>query len=137
MSFLFALGGLVLLSGCGDGSSKLVPVSGKVTINGKPLTSGWVSLRPDKSKGNTFGGEPMGEVNAQGEYTIQTNGQPGAPLGAYKVVVSSTGATTEDNTKVKAQSLVNPTYLHPDITPLKIEVVETATAGAYDLKLSP
>jgi hypothetical protein len=135
--FVLASSGLVSLVGCGDGP-KLAPVSGKVTLsNGKPVTSGWVTLKPDKSKGNTFGGEPMGQINEQGEYTIETNGKPGAPLGAYKVVVSSTGAVTEDNTKVKAKNLINPTYLNADITPLKFEVKADAAAGSYDLKLDP
>jgi hypothetical protein len=129
--------GVAVVGGCGGGMPKLAEVNGHVTVNGKALTSGYVTLKPNKAKGNTFGGEPIGEINGQGEFTIQTNGKAGAPLGAYKVVVSSTGATTEDNTKVKLQSSVNPTYLHPDTTPLTVEVVEKPEAGRYDLKLSP
>ncbi len=134
---VFVLCGLVALSGCGDGAGKLVPVSGKVTVNGKAATSGWVTLKADKSKGNTFTGEPIGEINSQGEYTVQTNGKAGAPLGSYKILVSLSGAITEDNTKVKSQPHSNPTYLNADITPLKFDVVEKPAEGAYDLKLSP
>jgi len=132
-----ALCGLVWLSsGCGK-SAKLTPVSGRVTMNGKPLTSGFVNFRPNKTKGNTFGGEPIGEINAQGEYTLQTMGKPGAPLGAYKVTVSVTGATTEDNTKATPKSLINPTYTNPDTTPLEVEVVAEPKSGAYDLLIGP
>jgi hypothetical protein len=132
------LGGLFAVAlGCGGGDTKMVPVSGKVTVNGKALTSGSVTYKPDKKKGNTFGEEPMGEINAQGEYTLSVRGKPGAPPGAYKVIVSSTGATTEDNTKVSAKNTVNPTYLSADITPLEVEVVKDPAPGRYDLKLTP
>jgi hypothetical protein len=134
---VLAVSGLVSLSGCGDGGPKLAPVSGRVTVNGKAVTSGSVTFKPDKTKGNNFGGEPVGQIGSDGQYTIETNGKPGAPLGAYKVLVSRSAPTTEDNTKVKAQPSQNMTYLHPDTTPLAVEVVENAAAGAYDLKLSP
>jgi hypothetical protein len=137
LSFLMLSICVGLSIGCGSESVKLVPASGRVTVNGKPLTAGTVTFRPDKSKGNTFGGEPMGELNSEGVYTIETNGKPGAPLGSYKVTIMSSGPTTEDNTKVKAQSLVNMTYFHADTTPLTIEVVQQPAAGAYDLKLTP
>jgi len=127
-----------LIAGCGGGGGPaLAPVSGRVTVNNKPVTSGWVTFKPDKAKGNTFGGEPMGEINAQGEYTLSTNGKPGAPLGPYKVTVSSSGPTPPDNTKVKVQNQLNTTYLHPDTTPLEAVVTKEPAAGAYDLKLTP
>jgi len=135
---LVALGCLVWLScGC-SGGSKLVPVSGRVTYtDGKPVTSGHVTFKPDKSKGNNFGGEPVGEINAQGEYTLQTRGKAGAPVGAYKVIVTSTGPITEDNTKVSAtpQNAVNTTYGNVDTSPLTKDVVESPAAGHYDLKV--
>jgi len=133
---IVALGGLIWLS-CGCGSdAKLVPVSGKVAYtDGKPVTSGYVTYKPDKSKGNKFGGEPLGEINAQGEYTLQTRGKPGAPLGAYKIIVTSTGAPTPDNTKVTTEQQINMTYANVDTTPLNKEVVASPTAGHYDLKV--
>jgi hypothetical protein len=132
-----ALAALACASGGCGGSKKLVEVKGKVTVGGQPLTSGSVQFRPDKAKGNTNPAEPIGEINSQGEYTLMTNGKPGAPLGAYKVTVSSTGATTPDNTKVSTQQLVNTTYNHADTTPLEKTVVEQPAAGAYDLALTP
>jgi hypothetical protein len=127
---------LSLSSGC-SGKAKYAPVSGKVTINGRPLTSGYVNFRPDKSKGNEFGGEAVGEINSQGEYTLKTRGQPGAPLGAYKVTVSAGSAITEDNTRPNTGPLINPTYMSADITPLEKTVVAQPAPGAYDLQLSP
>jgi hypothetical protein len=122
--------------GCGN-EATLYPVSGKVTVNGKALTSGSVRYVPDKAKGNTFGGEPVGEINDQGEYTLNHMGKPGAPLGAYKIIVTSTGATTSDNTSVKAQNTVRANYSDVKTTSLAAEVVKEPAAGAYDLKLTP
>ncbi len=129
-----AVGALACLSGgCGGGPS-LAPVSGKVTLNDKPLTTGNVVYYPNKAKGNTFTGLPVGEINSQGEYTLQTGGKPGAPLGAYKVTVSAT-PTTPDNTKPSTKNPVNPQFGSLETTPLQVDVVEKAAPGAYDLKV--
>jgi len=132
---LMALAGLILSSGCSS-SATLAPVSGKVTVDGNPLTKGTVIYRPDKTKGNNTGDEPIGEINAEGVYTLQTRGKPGAPLGWYKVTVSVTDAPP-DNTKAEiTPPLINSTYTFADITPLQAEVVAPPKTGSYDLKLS-
>jgi len=138
LAFL-ALGALACVTtGCGSGPT-LTPVKGIVTVGGKPATSGTVTFKPDKAKGNTAGVEPIGEINSSGEYTLMTKGKPGAPLGAYKVVVAGGGEVPMDNTKVGAQptNQFNRTYMSPETTPLEVTVVEKAAAGAYDLKLTP
>jgi hypothetical protein len=113
----------------------LLPVTGKVTIGGKPVTGGSVSYRPDKSKGNTWTGEAGGQINEQGEYTLVTKGQPGAPAGAYKVVVVAGPPITGDNTKPKASFTIGAIYQSYETTPLNIEVSDKATPGTYDLKV--
>lgn len=130
------LGGLLLLSGCGGGAAS-TPVTGHVTLNGKPMTSGTVTFVPNKAKGNTSGEEPLGEINAQGEYTLQTRGKPGAALGWYKVTVASTGPITPDNTSPPTKSIINTTYTNPMTTTLEKEVVEKPAPGAYDLQVGP
>jgi len=132
-----ALCGLLGLSSCCGPNSKLIPVTGRVTVEGKALAAGSVRFVPDKSKGNTFGGEPIGEINAQGEYSLQTRGKPGAPPGWYKATVSADAAATPDNTSVKPSTKINNTYRLADTTPLEVEVVAQPKPGAYDLKLGP
>jgi hypothetical protein len=131
-----AAAGLGLLGGgCGKGG-KAIPVSGKVTLsNGKTLTSGTVIFHPNKAKGNTYGGEPVGEINEQGQYTLADRGKPGAPAGWYKVTVASQNITP-DNTKPDAvKSNINPTYSNPDLTTIEVEVV--AEPKAYDIQVGP
>jgi hypothetical protein len=132
-----ALCGLLLLSsGCG-GAAAPTPVTGHVTLNGKPMTSGTVTFVPNKAKGNTSGEEPLGEINAKSEYTLQTRGKPGAAPGWYKVTVTSTGPITPDNTSVTTTSIINTTYTNPMTTPLEKEVVEKPAPGTYDLQVGP
>ncbi len=72
---------LWMLAGCGDSAPALVPVTGKVTLDGSPLTKGSIRFQPDKDKGNTFGSECIGEVGADGIYKLTTVGKDGAPAG--------------------------------------------------------
>jgi hypothetical protein len=125
-----------LPAGCGQ--TKLVPVSGRVTIDNKPLTTGYVTYKPDKSKGNTFTGEPTGKIESNGDYTLTTNGKPGAPVGWYKVIVPANAPfDVEDPSKAKPKWLVNPRFVTESTTPLEKEVVATPAPGAYDLNVTP
>src|SRR5438045_3467653 len=77
-----------VLAGC-DNSPKLppmAPVSGKVTMDSKPVTSGNVSLLPQSTDNKA--GLSAGQIGEDGSYTIFTAGKEGAPLGKYKVTVT-------------------------------------------------
>src|SRR5437879_6512281 len=88
--FLSAWGCLLaVLIGCGKGDPKLIPVDGKVTFGGKPLTTGTVIFVPDTSKGNESKEEPRGIIDSEGRYRLTTHIIDGAPPGWYKVTVSA------------------------------------------------
>jgi hypothetical protein len=133
---IILLGGCMgTLLGCGDSSSKLVPVSGKVTVDGQPLTTGSVSFRPEKG---VSAQEPGGEIDEDGTYTLYTDGKQGAPPGRYRVLVV---AVDPNDLKKKfpygkRTSFVNPKYSDLKKTDLVVEVKQSAAPGAYDLKLS-
>jgi hypothetical protein len=124
--------GLLALASCGNGL-KLVPVTGTVTLDGKPLSRCTVTFIADASKGNNVAVSLVGRAGDQGEYTLRTiavkasEGGIGAPLGWYKVTLRA--GPNDPELKVKAD------YLDPNRTPLSIEVVEDPKPGAYDLKL--
>ena len=126
----------LLATGCGVGPP--VPVSGKVTIDNKPLTTGLVTYRPDRNKGNNAIAEPHGTIGDDGTYTLETDGKPGAPPGAYKVVVTAM-AKPKDPKDIYAigASLVNKKYTNEATTPFDVTVTANAPAGTYDLKLVP
>src|SRR5205823_5857421 len=124
--------GLLALAGCG-GRFKLLPVSGKVTVDGEPLNHFRLSLVPDVAKGNTT---PVacGARIINGEYKVRTlavkasDGGPGIPLGWYKVIVVVLPGDPPAN--------FDPNYTDVNKTPLAIEVVQNPEPGHYDLKLA-
>lgn len=133
LSALFGL--CAFVAGCGDSGPKLYPVTGKVTVNGNPLSSGTVVFNPDKAKGNTFGGICVGELSSDGAYTLQTNGKPGAPAGPYKVTITATAATPMDNTKPSMKSPINVGYMTVETTNLETTVGDPP--GKYTFEVTP
>jgi hypothetical protein len=73
-------------SGCGDDGPKLVPVSGVVTLNGKPLEGATISFVPDSSNKEGLPGEDI--TGPQGNYKAMTRGRSGLVPGKYKAVVT-------------------------------------------------
>ena len=128
---------LAALLGCGDSSNNLVPVVGKVTVDGQPLTQGdgMVSFRPEK--GNATRQEPAGKIEEDGSYRLVTAGKEGAPPGRYRVLVTAVEPLDTNNSFPygKRKSYVNAKYNELKTTDLIVEVVPSAAPGAYDLKL--
>src|SRR5262245_33590521 len=77
----------VLPIGCGKRELTLYPVSGRVTLDGQPLTKGAVAFHGDADGGNPTQHIAIGEINSEGRYELVTIGRPGAAPGAYKVLV--------------------------------------------------
>jgi hypothetical protein len=142
------LAGIALaIAGCGKPEPPArVPVSGLVTIEGKPVPSAMVTFYPAF---DGFGGELIAEgvSDAEGRYTLACGLGPGACVGKHKVTVSD-APTPEDarDQSVEAQrrmqaflrSLTNrpigAAFGTLATTPLEVEV--TAAGGTYDLKLT-
>jgi hypothetical protein len=128
---------VLLLAGCGRKPGEVMyPVKGRITLDGKPLPRGSVSLRPASG---LPGHQPTGVIEPAGEYTIYTNGRQGAPPGGYKVVVFATEATTSPDGTARPglpKSLIPIRYNQPDQSSLRLDVVAQPVSGAYDLDLS-
>jgi hypothetical protein len=101
-----------------------VPVSGKVTVAGKPLPRGSVSFRADTGRGNTATAEPYGEIQPDGTYTLYTGKKRGAPVGKYVVLVAATEDVDPKNPSATPKSLVDPRYADPDKPILQVDVVD-------------
>src|SRR5690554_4660989 len=96
---------LVLLGALlGCGSAHEAQVSGKITLDGAPLTTGTVAFHP-------VGGGPVayGVVDRQGKYQLQTGTTHGLAAGEYRVLVVATGELPTDST--------DPYALPPLLTP--------------------
>lgn len=89
----------LLVAGCGKGGEpapKLVPVTGKVTLDGKPLKGATVIFVP---QGSTKGDGSFAVTNDAGEFTLVHRSQtPGIEPGQYTVAFSK--LTLPDGTPI-------------------------------------
>jgi len=128
------------LWGCGGGGGggagyrdlKLAPISGVVKIKGQPVEKPVVTFYPDT------GPTGIGVGNEQGEFSVKTNGQNGAPVGKCKVTVTAGSAQNEfppsdgKEMQLLKKARLNAKYASPDTTDLFVDV--TADGNA-DLQL--
>jgi hypothetical protein len=130
----------LFLPACGD-SGPTIPmgtVSGKVSYQGKPLTSGTVTfVSTEDSRPNA-----NGEISPDGTYNLHTQNQgSGAAVGDYNVMISSVD-TKEYNTKLpgtaplekKIKSTVPKKYDDPKTSGLKETVKSGSNTINFDLK---
>ncbi len=104
---------LFLLGGCGSGDWGTV--SGRVTLDEKPLEKGDVIFNPLK------GGAPGTGSLVQGNFTIQTGAKAGLATGDYVVTVTAM-TIPESGSKERGKLLTPKKYSDPKTSPLKVTV---------------
>lgn len=131
---LMAFCSLTTLSGCGSNRPETFPVSGKVTLGGKPLTFGQITFYPEKGR------LAMGTIDSDGTYELTTLEKgDGALPGQHKVIIvakqiQKNGPTLknfEEEMKMrvnpvgptKVQWIVPKRYAYRKTTPLETEVI--------------
>jgi hypothetical protein len=81
---------LAACSGCGKNPHRVAPVSGTVTMDGRPLANATVAFLPETKPGAMPSPTSRGETDSQGRYSLTTSeGKPGAVVGENKVRVST------------------------------------------------
>lgn len=109
---ILVLMALIVISGCSN-RPRRVPISGKVTIDGQPLTTGFVQVIPDKAR------PAVGEIDAAGNYQLETYGAgDGCVLGTHRVAVIAMQALSP----TKKRWLAPIKYRDPGTSGLTIEV---------------
>lgn len=115
---------VVIPVGCSKGPTppRLVPVSGKLIYQNKPVPLAWLRFYPDAPQaGQGFVAD--GQCKQDGTFTLQTYPHgPGAVPGRYKVVITL---------EARGAGIPN-RYADPEQTPLRVEIQEE---GAPDLLL--
>lgn len=93
----FLILGVVFLSGCGGTTEQVsnllkpVPVKGKVSYKGKPLTGGTIRFEPEDG-----GREASGNIEPDGSFTLSTfQADDGAVAGSHKVAVEPPSGQTK------------------------------------------
>ena len=139
-----------LAIGCGKGKKTpaldLVPVSGTVTLDGKPLADAVVGFAYQGILPQGFYGSG-GHTDSQGRYEVQTGDQKGTVPGTYKVTVSrivtANGVTPNPKEGMDLEQLkmngqasetVPPKYTDPNTTELTA-TVEKGKADGYNFDL--
>ena len=82
-------------AGCGDGRPKRVPVSGRVTIDGEPLTYGFVRFHPQE--GGRLG---QSRIGPDGRFSLTTYDKgDGVTVGTHAVEVLAGEPVSDTKTK--------------------------------------
>ncbi|HJT79355.1 MAG TPA: hypothetical protein VJ739_19320 [Gemmataceae bacterium] len=124
-------------------------MSGKVTVDGRPLEQGTVTFIPNKARGNWSRSRPSASIK-NGAYEVWTRGKVGAPPGWYRVVVDGFVAsqrhglrsyvlTPGDSGEAKGSWVPSPdpaSHFSNYDQPLAIEVTASGDEPAYDLQLT-
>jgi hypothetical protein len=131
------LAALVVVAGCGI---KRIPTSGKVTLDGQPLTEGVLQFIPDASKGNTLRLGCSGPIS-NGRWSLATTGMEradtgtGAPVGWFKVTYTHPNEGSKAP-GASAAPKVAAKYYREDTTPLSIELTDPPPAEGYTIELT-
>lgn len=134
------LAGILLVAGCGGGTNKeLIPVTGKVTLDGKAAPHSLVTFSP---VGDTKGNGGSGKADAEGRYEAMTpQGHKGLHPGKYKVVISrrlhpdgSPMRPDEMPIESQARETLPPRWSSPETTVLTAEVSADKATADFDLK---
>ena len=83
--FAFVILACGLLAGCGDSNPAVYPVTGTVSFNGEPLSTGTIVFIPKSG-----GASAQGQIGSGGKYTLTTfTDGDGALPGTHTVMVSA------------------------------------------------
>lgn len=125
---------MITFAGCSGGSRPpTIPVQGKITYKGQPVTQGMVTFQAVKPAEGYPQRPATGTINPDGTYQLATfEAGDGVIPGEYKVaVVSKTGEDTLDNPNAVAKWLIPEKYgtadksgltatISPDDSPPKV-----------------
>jgi hypothetical protein len=80
----------MVVTGCESKKYSLVDVSGKVTLDGKPVPGAVVTFQPQASENRSPGPGSTGHCDAEGRFQLSTiRNEPGAVVGKHSVVINS------------------------------------------------
>lgn len=123
-------------SGCGGSGSTVVPVSGVVRLDGKPLSAGRVTFWPDSGR------SASGWIDDDGRFVLGTfSERDGATVGHHRVTVTPasrgpTGPPDFDRDQAPRgwpRSPIKPEYSNPDSSGLEFDVQPGTNRFAIDL----
>lgn len=138
ISVVILAAGLAAAAGCGDSGPKLVPVEGRVTLEGKPVQEMLINFQPVGTNPGT-GAHAMTDMD--GRFTLSDmRGGDGAYAGEYKVSFypalgrKKEGDPSTDVVTDGSKSGLPRLYLDADRSPLRVTIPEGG--GTADVVLT-
>jgi hypothetical protein len=99
--------GLLLPLGCGEVGTSLVPVSGRVLMDNRPLANATVQFSPVGKPGDELGPLSFGTTDAEGHFALKTvvkgHDLDGAVAGKHRVQISIMNRTVGAGSKLGEQ----------------------------------
>jgi hypothetical protein len=126
---------LIFLSACSAGV-KTAPVSGIVTLDGKPLANAHVAFQPTATTGKSAGMGSAGVTDQNGAYMLRLSDsdQPGAVIGNHRVEINLKQEADDRDPKLRPPSKALPPQYNRQST-LEFNVESGGSAAAnFDLK---
>lgn len=124
-----------IAGGCQKGERPTAPVSGAITLNGKPLAGGSIVSQPFAPKGSVIAGKgSVAFCDPDGHFKLETlDGQDGAVIGEHRIRiygprVTSVTASDKDVGRAAAPEIVPSKYNHK--SELTLTVPPEGTTGA-------
>lgn len=135
-STLFSCALVTALAGCESQPPALAPVRGQVIYQGRPLPSGMIVFTPDAQRGSN-GPSAKGDIQADGSYTLTTDGQLGAVAGWHRVTLAAlevqpTGM--RGTLAQRAQPLLPTRYSDPELSG-QVQEVKPGKENILDFRL--
>lgn len=128
--------GMLISAGCGSGEilPETAPVSGKATLDGKPLTSGTVTFHPEGP-----GNPGYAEIKEDGSFEVTTYElRDGAVLGRHIVTVEVFDGGPDGLPPLpgaeEESSMVPSKYGSPETSPLRFEVKQGTNTAPLPLE---
>lgn len=125
LTVILTCSSLTLLSGCGSDLPPIAPLTGTVTMDGKPYANGSLMFTP------TSGGRPsLAATDENGKFKAMYNlNTSGALIGKHAVTFEPGGKVEVDEFKPYA-----PPAQNFKVTPNEVTVAEGGTEVAFTLK---
>jgi hypothetical protein len=139
---------LCVVPACDTSGVKLAKVKGHVTYKGAPLKGASVKFYPEK------GPMAIGMTDDSGDFTLTTNGRPGATIGSHKVAITKVSGpagpampanpSPEDMMKMQKAQMNKPSrpkseipesYGAPESSKLSAEVSANAAENEFEFPL--
>ena len=119
---LFALAACV---GCGEKGAgtlpELIPVKGKITLKGQPLSSGTVRFEPDD-----FGRPASGKINSDGTFVLSTHKEgDGVVAGHHRVSITNLDPKSKAAAALKKHLATTKSPLEADVSAEQTEFTFT------------